>query len=80
MTPAKLRALAFELADEHALGTITSLCSPADEAAADGYSHRAWFMPGRNDEGRGDILESLRYLVARKLVIVNRRARIVCLR
>lgn len=79
LQPRSLRALAFKLADENALGTITSFCVPADKAAADGYSHRAYFMPGKNDEGRADILEAIRYGIARGFFIRNRSAGLVVL-
>lgn len=78
----KTLRLALKLADDNAVMTVHSLCSPADDwnddAGASGF-HRAWFLPGPNDEGRADVLESVRYGVARGLFVRNLRARTVSL-
>lgn len=80
LQPRSLRALAFKLADENAICTVHSACAPADDFNADEWKtgcHRAWFLPGPNDEGRADILEAVRYGVARGIFVRNRRAGLV---
>jgi hypothetical protein len=77
VTPAKLRALAFKLADEWAVRCIECNCCPAGERDRAAGEYREWWLPDRNDAARADVLEALRYCVARRLMVWHRRAGII---
>lgn len=76
MKPAQLRAMAFKLADESAVRCIECACSPVGPRDhPDGYS--LWVLPPKDDEARADVMEALRYCVARRLMRWHRSAGII---